>query len=161
MEKPKAIPRTPPAARAPKVLEQRPVLERELADLKLKVAETALASYEGAPNGRKNLAALHDEIRNVTFQLEGNAAAHDLARRLDREAVAGWFGDLQANPEKAVEGITKKECCKRCTEQHGCTITGGLQCGHPVKVGTVGPALMGNPKVRAVFTAAAEKVGRK
>ncbi|MEH2570259.1 hypothetical protein [Bradyrhizobium sp. AZCC 2289] len=108
MEKPKAIPRTPPAARAPGVLAQRPALERELVDLKLRIAEATLAAYEGKPDGRKNLAALHDDIRTVAAQLEGNAAAHELAQRLDRAATAAWFAALQENPKAAVEGITKK-----------------------------------------------------
>jgi hypothetical protein len=159
MERPKAIPRTPPAARAPKVLEQRPAIERELADLQARIAETTLAAYEGKPDGRKNLAALHDEIRTVTFQLEGNAAAHELALRLDREAKAGWRANIEAaNPKKMVAGITKKGCCGMCSEEHGCVIT-GLQCGHPITVGSVGPRLMANPKVRALFKAAAEVLG--
>jgi hypothetical protein len=159
MDRPRTIPMKPPAARAPAVLEQRPVLERELSDLKQQIAERTLAAYEGKPDGRKNLAALHNEIHTVVCQLEGNAAAHQLARRLDREAVAAWFAVLQENPGAAIEGIEKKKCCRRCSEASGCTITGGLGCGHPVLVGTVGPALMGNPRVRAVFKAAGEKLG--
>jgi hypothetical protein len=160
MERPSVVPLKPPAARAPSVLEQRPILERELADLKQRIAETALAAYEGKPDGRKHLAVLHDEIRVVTFQLEVNAAAHQLAQRLDREAVANWFATLQENPKAAIEGTSRKECCRRCTEEHGCAITGGLACGHPILIGGVGPALMGNPKVRTMFKEAAAKVGR-
>jgi hypothetical protein len=160
MERPtKSIPRTPPAARAPKVLEQRPALERELSDLKQRIAETVLAAYEGKPDGRKNLAALHDEIRTVTFQLDGNVAAHELAQRLDGQAKAGWRADIEAaDPKKMVAGIAKKTCCRMCSFEHGCVIT-GLQCGHPITVGTVGPRLMANPKVRALFKAAAEVLG--
>jgi hypothetical protein len=158
MDRPRTIPMKPPAARAPAVLQQRPGLERELADLKQQIGQTTLAAFEVKPDGRKNLMALAGEIHTVTFQLEAAGAAHQLAKRLDAEAVAAWFAALQDNPKAAVEGITKTECCKRCTEAHGCAITGGLQCGHPVAVGSVGPALMGNPKVRAVFVAASTKL---
>jgi hypothetical protein len=158
MERPRAIAHSPPPARAPAVVAQQPVLERELADLKQRIAEATLAAYEGRPDGRKNLAALHDQIRALTLQLDGNAAAHELALRLDRDAVAGWFKDLQENPETIIEGISSSECCDRCSEQHGCVLTGGLGCGHPVKAGRIPPGLQGNPAVRAVYRAAAEKL---
>jgi hypothetical protein len=159
MEKPKAVPTRPPAARAPKVLEQRPALERVLADLKLQIAETTLAAYEARPGSRDSLIALDANIRAVTLQLDANAAAHELALRLDREAKAGWRADIEAaDPKKMVAGITKKGCCGMCSEAHGCVIT-GLQCGHPVTVGTIGPRLMADPKVKALFKAAAEVLG--
>jgi hypothetical protein len=159
MERPKAIPRTPRAARAPKVLEQRPSIELELADLKLRIAETTLAAYEGKPGSRESLIALDANIRAVTLQLDSNAAAFELAQRLDREAKAAWRSDIEAaDPKKMVAGITKKSCCSMCSDEHGCVVT-GLQCGHPVTVGTIGPRLMANPKVKALFKAAAEVLG--
>lgn len=159
MERPKTIPRRPPPPRAPSVLEHRPALERELVDLKQQIAETVLAAYEGKPNSRENLAALDANMRAVTLQLDGNAAAHELAQRLDREAAAAWRAAIEAaDPTVIVVGITQRECCRMCSDAHGCVITGS-QCGHPVKVGTVGPGLMSHPKVRSLFRAAAEELG--
>jgi hypothetical protein len=159
LERPTTIQWHPPAPRAPSVLEQRPALEREMVDLKQRIAETVLAAFEGKPNARENLAALDAKIRAVSFQLDGNAAAHELAERLDREAVAAWRAAIEdADPAEVVGGITRRECCEMCSDAQGCVIT-GLQCGHPVKVGTVGPRLMSNPKVRALFRAAAETLG--
>jgi hypothetical protein len=152
------IPTTPPAARAPAVLEQRAAIERELADLKLQTAETALAAYENKSGGREKLAALDAKIRACVFQIDCNAAAHELAVKIDREAVSAWRTDVQANPKQAIEGITKSDCCRRCSADHGCTITGDA-CAHPIKVGRIGPRLQGNPTVKAVYKAAREKLG--
>ncbi len=154
------IPLAPPAPRAPAVLEQRPALERELADLKLQVAEKALASYEDRGTGRDKLAALDAAIRACAFQIECNTLAHDLGLRIDREAVAAWRSQVQADPKTAVEGITKEKCCSRCTsDTAGCIISGDV-CMHPIKAGNGLPArLQGNPVVRAVHKAAAEKLG--
>ena len=147
----------PPAPRAPAVLEQRSAVERELADLKLEIAETALAAYEDKFEGREKLAALDAKIRACTFQIECNAAAHELAVRIDREAVAAWKADLRADPKKAIEGITKKDCCRRCSPEHGCTITGEA-CAHPLKVGRINPRLQADPLTRAAYKTAREKL---
>lgn len=154
----KIIPDKPPAARAPSVLDQRPALERELVDLKQQIAERALAAYEGT-DGRAKLAALDTAIRGLSFQIECNTLAHELALRLDREAVAAWRDQVQADPKTAVEGITKDKCCRRCDAAHGCIITGGA-CIHPVMVGngSLPNQYQGNPGVRAVHRAAAEKL---
>jgi hypothetical protein len=151
------VPMKPPAPRAPAVLEQRPALERELADLKQQIAEIALSAYEGKAGGRENLAALDSKIRARAFQIECNGLAHALALRLDREAVAAWRANLQANPKKAVEGITKTDCCRRCSFELGCAISGEA-CAHPIKVRGVSPGLRGDPKIRALFNAAAEEI---
>lgn len=160
MEKPsKSISRSPPAPRAPRVLEQRPALERELAGLRLLIAERTLAAYEGKPGSRDSLIALDANIRALMLQLDSNAAAHELALLLDGEAKAGWRARIEAaDPKKMVAGITKKGCCGMCSEEHGCAIT-GAQCGHPITVGTIGPRLSANTKVRALFKAAAEALG--
>jgi hypothetical protein len=155
------VPLAPPAPRAPAVLEQRPALERELADLKLQVAEKALASYEDSGTGRGKLAALDAAIHACAFQLECNTLAHDLGLRIDREAVASWRSQVQADPKTAVEGITKEKCCRRCTSgTAGCIISGDV-CAHPIKAGngSLPARLQGNPVVRAVHQAAAEKLG--
>jgi hypothetical protein len=154
----KIVPTEPPAPRAPAVLEQRPTLERELADLKSQIAETALAAYERS-DGRENLAALAMKIRACEFQIECKASAHDLAIRLDRESVAAWMATVQADPKKAVEGITKDSCCRRCSADHGCVISGGGACTHPIKVGHINPGLQANAGVRDVYKAAAQKLG--
>lgn len=138
------------------MLAQRPALERELADYKQGVAEAALLAFEGA--GREGIADLDGKIRAVSFQLDAIDLAHALAQRLDAEAVAAWRSAVQANPKIAVEGISKTECCKRCGPDHGCIIT-GQACAHPIGVGSVGPALMANENVKAVFLAAVEKLG--
>jgi hypothetical protein len=151
------VPMKPPAPRAPAVLEQRPALERELADLKQQIAETALAAYEGKSGGRENLAALHSAIEVCKFQIDCNQEAHALAVQNDRDAVATWRAKLQANPKQAVEGITKTDCCRRCSLELGCAISGEA-CAHPIKVRGVSPGLRGDPKIRALFNAAAEEI---
>jgi hypothetical protein len=153
----KTVPMKPPAPRAPAVLEQRPALERELSDLKQQIAETALAAYEGKAGGRENLAALHSAIEVCKFQIDCNEGAHALALQIDRDAMATWRAKLQANPQKAVEGITKKDCCRRCSFELGCAISGEA-CAHPIKVRGVSPGLRGDPKIRALFNAAAEEI---
>lgn len=147
-----------PAPRAPAVLEQRPALERELADLKLEIAERALAAYEDKPDARENLAQLVSDIRTIEFQIECNGLAHDLAKRLDREARAEWRRQIENDPRQATEGVTKKKCCGLCSAANGCIIAGDA-CAHPIMVGGVGPQHQGNPAVRALFTAASKHLG--
>jgi hypothetical protein len=151
----------PPAARAPAVMEQRSAIEAELAALKLQTAEIVLAAYEGKPDGREKLAALDANIHATTFLLNGNAAAYDLAQRLDREAVDAWRAQVHADPDVAIEGISRKGCCLRCSEQHGCVITAGQQCAHPVKTGVLPVRLADNPAIRNVFAAACAKLKLK
>jgi hypothetical protein len=158
MARTKELPLAPLAARAPAVIEQRAALRRELSDLKQRIAETALAAYEGKAGGREALAALGVKIRACEFQIDCNAAAHELALRLDRDAVAARKADVRANPAAAVKGFTKTSCGSLCSQEHGCAIT-GEGCAHPVKVGGIDQRLMGNQNVRDVFRAAAEKVG--
>jgi hypothetical protein len=149
------LPARPPAARAPAVLEQRPALERELADLRLQVAERALAAYEGKPEGREKLAALNEAIRTIEFQIESNGLAHELAKGLDRDAAAEWRRQVEADPDQATEGISRKACCELCRETTGCVITGDA-CAHPILVGGVGPRHQGNQAVRDLYRAAAK-----
>jgi hypothetical protein len=149
----------PPAPRAPAVLEQRPALERELADLKQQIAETALAAYEGKSDGREKLAALDAKIRACAFQLDCNGLAHEHALRLDHQAVESWKATIQTMPpEQIIAGISVKDCARLCSEEHGCVITLGQQCGHPVKSGVLPPRLQGNPAVRRVYVAATAKL---
>jgi len=153
----KTLPMKPPPPRAPAVIEQLPALELELADMKQQIAETSLAAYQGKAGGRENLAALHSAIEVCKFQIDCNQAAHGLALQNDRDAVAAWRATLQANPKKAVEGVTKTECCRRCSFELGCAISGEA-CAHPIKVKGVSPGLRSDTKIRALFTAAAEEI---
>ncbi|WP_441232686.1 hypothetical protein [Bradyrhizobium sp. 1200_D9_N1_1] len=150
-----SLPRTPAAPRAPAVIRRLPALERELADLKLLLAERVLAATEGAPGARERLVALVSDIRALEAAVEANGLAHELAQRLDREAVAEWRLQVEADPVAATEGITKKACCGMCSEAHGCVITRGEQCAHPVTVGGVGPRRQGDPVSRKLFQTAA------
>jgi hypothetical protein len=148
------LPRHPPPARAPAVLEQRPDLDRQLLDFRGKIAELTLAAFEGQPDGREKLAALVSDIRTIEFQIEAAALAHDLAKRLDREAVAAWRRQVEADPVRATEGITRKKCCERCSEASGCIITGEA-CAHPALVGSVGSRHQGNEAIRGLYKSAA------
>ncbi|WP_445215683.1 hypothetical protein ACKWRH_24950 [Bradyrhizobium sp. Pa8] len=149
------LPTSPDAPRAPAVIEKRPQLEREMAGLKLQMAERALAAYEGGANERERLANLVAAIRTIEVQIESNALAHKLAQDHDRAAVADWRRQIEANPDEATEGIEKRTCCDLCSEAHGCIITGDA-CAHPVLAGSVGPRHQGNEAVRGLYRAAAK-----
>jgi hypothetical protein len=149
-----SLSKSPAAPRAPAVIERRPVLERELADLKLQVAERVLAATEGAPGAREKLVALVSDILALEFALEANGLAHELAKRLDREAVAEWRRQIEVDPVEATAGVTKTKCCGLCSEAHGCVITRGEQCAHPILVGGVGPRRQGDETARNLFSAA-------
>jgi hypothetical protein len=147
----------PAPHRAPAVLEQRAGLERELSDLKQQIAETALAAYEGNSGGRDGLAALDAKIRACVFQIECNAAAHELALRLDLEAAAAWRAAFLALPsEQLIAGITAKTCCKLC-DAGLCVISGTGRCLHP-RDSNIPVALSSDPRIRAVHELAAEKL---
>jgi hypothetical protein len=147
----------PALHRAPAVLEQRAGLERELSDLKQQIAETALVAYERDRGGRDGLAALHRKITAVTFQIDCNAAAHELALRLDLEAAAAWRATILAKPpEELIAGITAKSCCKLC-DVGFCVISGTGRCLHP-RDSNIPVALSSDPRIRAVHELAAEKL---
>jgi hypothetical protein len=147
----------PAPHRAPAVLEQRAGLERELSDLKQQIAETALAAYEGKSDGRDRLAALDTKIRACAFQIDCNAAAHELALRLDLEAAAARRAAILARPpEQLIAGITAKTCCKLC---HAglCVISGTGRCLHP-RDSNIPAALQSDLRIRQVYDVAAEKL---
>jgi hypothetical protein len=153
----KIVPDKPPAPRAPAVLDQRAGLERELSDLSRLIAETALAAYEGNSGGRDGLAALDAKIRACVFQIECNAAAHELALRLDMEAAAAWRADFLALPsEQLIAGITLKTCCKLC-EPGLCVISGTDRCLHP-RDSNIPAALESDVRIRQIYGKAAEKL---
>jgi hypothetical protein len=95
------------------------------------------------------------------FSLDCNAAAHAYAIEADKAAVADWWEAVHAMPpEEAISGLTKTECGRRCSESSGCVISGGLECVHPIKCGSnLNPRHAGNPAVRRLFKAAAQKLG--
>jgi hypothetical protein len=153
----KTVPTEPPAPRAPAVLEQRSAIERELADLKLQIAETALDAFEGKSDGRERLAALDAKIRACVFQIDCNAAAHELALRLDLEAAAARRAAILALPvEQLIAGITAKTCCKLC-DVGLCMISGTGRCLHP-RDGNIPVALESDLRIRQVHNVAAEKL---
>jgi hypothetical protein len=145
------------APRAPAVLLRRQASEQELAALNAEIGERALAAIEGKAGGKENLAALHDRIRAVTFEIECNAAAHELALLLDQEAVDDWRDSVRAMPvEEIVAGISTTECCRLCSPETGCVIS-GLECAHP-KNGALNRRYQGNSGVRRVYVAACKQL---
>jgi hypothetical protein len=150
----------PPAPTAETVLEQRAAKERELAALESRIGETAYAAAISGKAGAAALEDLHVRIRVARFSLDCNAAAHAYAIGADKAAVADWWQQVHALPaDEAIEGITKKECCRRCDEHSGCVIT-GAECAHPLKAGwNLNPRHQGNPAVRRLHKAAAQQLG--
>lgn len=153
----KTVPDHPPAPTAGAVLEQRASKERELAALESRIAETAYAATVSGKAGA--LADLHSKIQAARFELDCNAAAHAHALKADQAAVADWWARIHSMPpEEAIEGISKTECCRRCSI-NGCLLT-GLECAHPLKSGwNLNPRHQGNPAVRRLHKAAAQKLG--
>jgi hypothetical protein len=153
----KIVPDHPPAPRAPAVLERRPALEAELAALNSQIGETVLLAYEGLPGAEEKAAELDVQIHALNFKIEHNGAAHIFAVQADKQAAAEWRAQIEAmDPAKAVEGITKKDCCRRCSAE-GCIITGHA-CVHPVKTGNLGMQYKSVPAIRALYLAAAKKL---
>lgn len=154
----KTVPSHPPAARAPAVLERRPALETELAALNSQIGETVLLAYEGLPGAEEKAAELDVQIRALNFKIEHNSAAHAFAVQADKKGAAEWRAQVEAmDPAKAIEGITKKECCRRCSEVFGCVIT-GVECAHPILIGQMSPRHQDKPAIRAMYRAAAGKL---
>jgi len=154
---PKVLSYHPPAPTAELVLEQRASKERELAALEARIGEVA---YQAAITGKAGaLDDLHVKIRVARFSLDSNAAAYAYAVEADKAAVAAWWAQVHAlAPEEAIEGITKTECCRRCSID-GCLIT-QAECAHPLKAGSnLNPRHQNNPAVRRLHKAAAQKLG--
>jgi hypothetical protein len=156
----KTVADKPPAPTAETVLEQRASKEPELAALESRIGETAYAAALSGKSGAEALAALHARIQVAQFAIAASAAAHAHAIEADKGAVADWWQQVHALPaDEAIEGITKKECCRRCDEHSGCLIT-GQECAHPLKAGwNLNPRHQGNPAVRRLHKAAAQKLG--
>lgn len=160
------VPTEPPPSRVPAVDRRREIIERELVDLKQQVDERVLACAEGKPDAWKNLADLCAKIRVAEFEIDGLAPARDLAARLDDHALMAWRAEVQTlSPSEIIAGITKDDCCDRCT--NGCVILGAdpsadrNECAHPMRFGFYGPLAAryaDNPQVQAVHAAACAKL---
>jgi hypothetical protein len=159
------VPAAPPAPRAPAVLARLRIAERELADLKLQIAERALAAAEGGPGAKEALAALQAGIAVIAFEIEGLGPARVLAARLDQEALVAYRAAIQTlSPEEIIVGLTREQCCRRCPAAGRCVITGADilagSCAHPVLVGSLElNSYRDNPRIVAVYAAACEKLG--
>ena len=156
----KTVADKPPAPTADMVVRQRAAKERELAALRSRIGETAYTAALSGKSGAEALAALHSKIQAAQFELDCNAAAHVHAIEADKAAVADWWTQVHALPaDQAIAGISKTECCRRCDENSGCLIT-GQECGHPLKSGlNLNPRHQGNPAVRRLHKAAAQRLG--
>jgi hypothetical protein len=155
-----AVPDHPPAPTAGLVLAQRAAKEQELETLKARIGEAAYVAAISGKTGADALAALHAKIQAAQFALDCNAAAHAHAIEADKAARADWWAQVHALPaDEAIAGLTKKECCRRCSEAGGCVIT-GAECAHPLKLGAnLNPRHQGNPAARRLHKAAAQKLG--
>jgi hypothetical protein len=146
-----------PVARAPAVLDHLQASKQALAALEAEIAASALAAIEAQPGAKEALATLHGRTKAVAFEIDCNGKAYELARRLDEHAIIDWKADIQALPaDQIVAGITATTCCKLCSDDTGCIISGGA-CAHPVLAGSLTPGLQGNPAVRRVYRAASEE----
>jgi hypothetical protein len=155
-----SVPTEPPAPRAPTVLEHLQTNRQSLAALEIRIAEIALAAVEGRADAKADLAALHGQIATAAFQIDCSGRAHELAMRLDEQAIIDWKAAVQAMPpEKIVAGISKTDCCNMCRTDTGCVIS-GAGCAHPIKIGSLSPGQQGNPTIRNVYVAACRKTGR-
>jgi hypothetical protein len=155
------VPDRPPAPTAPAVLEHRDRMERELAELKSRIGQTAYGAAISGKGGAEALATLHAKIQAAEFALAASEAAHIYAGEADRAAVATWREEVNAMPpEQALAGLTRRECCRRCNEANGCVISSGQECLHPLKAGQVlHPRHANKPHVRRLQRAAAEHLG--
>jgi hypothetical protein len=157
--KPRAPAYSRPAPTADVVIEQRAAKEHELAALESLIGETAYGAAVAGKDGVAALAALHSKIAAARFEVDCNAAAYAHALEVDKATLAAWWTEVHAMaPDAAIEGLTKTDCCRRCSVD-GCVIT-GAECGHPLKMGqNLNPRHQGNPAVRALHKAARIKLG--
>jgi hypothetical protein len=101
----------PPVPRAPLVVVRQRAAQKELSELKALIPERALASAEGKPGARENLAELHQKISATEFEIGCNPAAREFAIPLDQAAAAAWSAEVQAlEPADIVAGITRDQC---------------------------------------------------
>jgi hypothetical protein len=162
----KTVPMDPPSSRVPAVLAREQVARRELAELKLAAAECVLSCAEGKRGAKDRLAELARQISIAELELSYNGRAKDLAAQLDTAAFAAWRAEIQAlSPEQIVAGIGVEQCCRRC--RPGDCVIGGAdiapsECCHPRKIGPLNLLRhQANEQIRAVYSAAVAKVGRR
>jgi len=124
---------------AKSVLVHRKRLEAERDGLRAGAAVLALKSSQGDSAAQAELAAIPGRLAALTFEIDMNHEAHQLAIQQDSAAEAGWRAGLQSMaPEDVIAGIGKDSCCGLCRPGSFCVITAGYpyagaQCGHPIR----------------------------
>jgi len=66
-----------------------------LADLKLQIGDRALACAEGKPGARESLAALHQKISTVMFEIEHHPKAREAGGAARRRTIVAWKAAVQ------------------------------------------------------------------
>jgi len=176
MDRAETVPLAPPTPTDKAVRAHGKTLELSRDALKADVAELALASARGETGAQVALAALHQKIQAIEFEIEANFAACELAKAEDVAAEKAWRAAIQMlPPEEAIAGIGKDSCCGRCTPNvpGGCVLTGGVpvsECSHPVKQlhlfhrDESGRRIFlhrANPQASRVFDAACDRLNMK
>jgi hypothetical protein len=160
----KLVAAEPPAPRAPLVLSRLRSVRGELAELKLQIPACALASAEGKPGARESLAELGRKISEAEFEIGCHSAARGQAEWQDEQSMAEWKAEVQTlDPAEIVAGISKEQCCSRCTPGN-CVITGSDPyagpCAHPALVGALElQRYVDNPRIAEIYSAACAKLG--
>jgi hypothetical protein len=163
----------PPAPTAMAVRAHRRTLELERDALRAGAAALALASARGDQSAREALAALPARHAALTFEIDLNGEAVELAQNEDAAAEKVWRAAIQTLPvDEIIAGISPDSCCRRCTpgSPGGCVLSGGARfagssCYHPVREAFPNDAqgkrvfpLAADPQAANVFFAACEKL---
>jgi hypothetical protein len=135
----------PPASTAKLVLAHRKRLEVERDGLRTGAAELALKSVQGDAAAQAELAAIPARHAAVTFEIDMNAAAHEIALKNDSDAEIACRKSLQDLPtEVLLAGLNKDECCRLCQPgiTGGCVLGAassrcGSTCWHPIRFGAL------------------------
>jgi hypothetical protein len=167
-------PAAPPAPIAKSVLAHRKKLEAERDGLRTGAALLALKSSQGDTAAKAELVAIPGRYAALTFEIDLNHEAHQLATEQDSAAETAWRAGLQAmDPDDLIEGIGKDSCCTLCSRgtPGGCVFSAGdsyrADCMHPVKElagfhcddtgRKIFPGL-DNPIARRIFEAASKRM---
>jgi hypothetical protein len=134
----------PPVPTGKLVLAHRKKLEVERDGLRANAAELALKAALGDGAAQAELASIPGKHAALTFEIDMNAAAHDIAKQRDGEAEIAWRKSLQdLPPEVLLTGLNKYECPHLCQSgiAGGCVLGGGSPrcgstCWHPTRLGT-------------------------
>jgi hypothetical protein len=153
------IPDKPPALQATVVVKHLEACKRALAALEAQIPEQAFAAAVGKPGGAENLAALHQKIGSVKFEIECHPKARALAERSDEQAIVDWRAAIQTmDPADIVAGIGREVCPRLCGAGGGCAISGADSlsgpCCHPNKEGLMLTRYRENAQIMRVWSAA-------